>query len=171
MLSSSALATYTRTLKDGTQEELLQLTPPLTRMAVCASQTLTTQSTTAMRTPVRRKTVHCLVSGWEPSFDLTTWQRGIPYIDYFLPKYQSSYLGNYTWITNEFRIFCSSVPGLQNGMGFVGLRWGEQKCTNKNRTAVARGAIEPCMYHGFPRLNGMELQLLTRYVNSRFMYL
>ncbi len=44
---------------------------------------------------------------------------------------------------------------------------GEQKCTKKNRTPLARSTIEPPVQNGFCRPSGKRLQLETWDVNSR----
>ena len=50
---------------------------------------------------------------------------------------------------------------------FVKLRGGEQKCTKKNRTPLARSTIEPSVQNGFCRPSGKRLQLEMWDVNSR----
>ena len=56
---------------------------------------------------------------------------------------------------------------LSNGTCFMQLRGGEQKRATKNRTPLARGAIEPFVYNGFPTRSGKRLQLETLDIGSR----
>lgn len=151
--------------------------PPLTRMDVCASQTLIAQSTMALRTPAHKKTVHCRVSGHpsttlQPPFNVTTWQRATLYNACMHALSIISCTDTRAHIlrtTHEWQmIYVYSDPDLQNGTRLVGLSLGTQKCANKNRTLL-RKVQSNHVCHGFPRLNSMGLKLLTQYVNSRFM--
>ena len=38
----------------------------------------------------------------------------------------------------EYYIYCSPIPMLQTGIGFVALRGGHKKCSTVNRTYLAR---------------------------------
>ena len=55
----------------------------------------------------------------------------------------------YKLVCNK-RLVFSPIPLLSNGTCFMQLRGGEQKRATKNRTPLARGAIEPFLYNGFP---------------------
>ena len=77
------------------------------------------------------------------------------------------YLRHYLRYISSFHIFCGPIPVLSNGTGLVLLSGGEQECTKKNRTPLARGTIESSVYNGFSGPSGKRLQLETWRVDSK----
>ena len=50
--------------------------------------------------------------------------------------FHSLYLRNWTGNQSQLHIFCSPIPALLNGIGFMPLRWGHKKCSDANHTPV-----------------------------------
>ena len=71
----------------------------------------------------------------------------------------------------SFRIFCSPIEELWNGTKFRPLRGGAQKGTKKNRFPVADSTIDSFVQNGLPWPCGKGLQVVTRYLGNRDMYL
>ena len=54
----------------------------------------------------------------------------------FYCAFHSLYLRNWAGNQSQLRILCSPIPALQNGIGFMLLRWSHKKCPDVNHTPV-----------------------------------
>ena len=113
---------------------------------MCTLETLPVQRTAAAPRPgtlFRRRVHYSLTLSCRTSFSFTTWQQRTLAEGNFRPAYHSAYLREGTGIGDQYYIYCSPIPMLQNGIGFEGLRGGHKECPVFNRTHVARVATDP----------------------------
>ena len=111
-------------------EELLQLTVPVKRMRIECMRPLDAHCRADNGSDTKKNSLLPSLTSHE---DLSVQPRGVHKEFNFYHAFHSR---NWARNQSQLRIFCSPIPALQNGIGFMLLRWGHKKCPDVNHTPV-----------------------------------